>query len=768
MHSRFSRLELTSIATAIGLLAAGSGCTNGGGTTDAPATGPLTATQVRDFTNGGFDNGGVLGNGSLNGWTVTPLSNGNYSASTRTGTQIGILNFPPQTYADLGLISTNTNTSAPTNLTSVTNGTGVPSGLTAADTLRYPYSGNSSAGVNLAGDEHSANVLSQTMTVVDTDMDPADGKVHLRFAVAPVLQNGGHAGSIQPYFFLELNNVTTGKQLFHSFNFSNQPGVVWQAGKSDTTALYTAWQALDVAPGNGAIRLGDSVQARIVAAGCGNTAHYGEIYVDQFGTTFPNPDVNVAAPAYMTAPGTLTYTVTAKNSGNGPATNVVVDFTTPVESDSSATATTPQTAATTFSSISATGATCTTPAVGSSGQITCNVGTLSPGASYSFNVTVNVPAPTGAMVAPVYVNEGTYDIKTAQNATALSGGVVQTQVQSSKPVDLQATLSDGVAALDWGSSTTYTFTVTNNGPNAVTGAAITDLAPSSNFAVTSWTCSGASGGFCGAANGGTGAITTTATLPVGASVTYLVHANVTGTGASQNIAYQMTATPPAGYVQSVNFDNVGSDIDVASGSLYNLTLSKTGNGDGAVVSSPAVISCAASGARRRVPRSSRAARPSPSTPSLRRARPSPAGPAEPARARPALAASPSARRSNVTAEFDAPTLATRISATSNNPSSLTYGSPRRHRQLRRDGHRARWPERRPRLHHHAPLDGRLREQHHADDHRQPAVQRRRLHRADQPAPPAASPPSTSAWSPARTHGAAARFTRTCSPRSARR
>lgn len=36
------------------------------------------------------------------------------------------------------------------------------------------------------------------------DIDPADGNMHIRFAIAPVLSDGGHPGPRQPFFFVEV------------------------------------------------------------------------------------------------------------------------------------------------------------------------------------------------------------------------------------------------------------------------------------------------------------------------------------------------------------------------------------------------------------------------------------------------------------------------------------------------------------------------------------------------------------------------------------
>ena len=155
-----------------------------------------------------------------------------------------------------------------------------------------------------------------------------------------MLSNPTHNPNQQPYFFVDITNTTRGVDLFNTFNFSGQPGVQWKTSAAGTAAnpiQYTDWQALDIAPGPAGIQVGDTITATVVGTGCSFNAHFGEIYVDEFGTTFPAPTVNVQAPAFTVANANLTYTVTAKNNSAGTTTNTTVDFTTPVLTDSNPT-----------------------------------------------------------------------------------------------------------------------------------------------------------------------------------------------------------------------------------------------------------------------------------------------------------------------------------------------------------------------------------------------------------------------------------------------
>jgi uncharacterized repeat protein (TIGR01451 family) len=124
--------------------------------------------------------------------------------------------------------------------------------------------------------------------------------------------------------------------------------------------------------------------------------------------------------------------------------------------------------------------------------------------------------------------------------------------------DLQITKTDNLTTVTPGQVVTYTITVTNAGPNVVTGAAFTDNVPSSLSGVTY--TSVVSGGATATPGSGTGNdISASLDLPVGGTVVY----TVTGTldpnataGALTNIA---TVFPPAGIVDPNTGNNTAVD-----------------------------------------------------------------------------------------------------------------------------------------------------------------------------------------------------------------
>lgn len=131
-------------------------------------------------------------------------------------------------------------------------------------------------------------------------------------------------------------------------------------------------------------------------------------------------------------------------------------------------------------------------------------------------------------------------------------------VQAPCPIDLAVTKTDNNATYTPGADVTYAVVVANNGPAPVTGAPITDPLPA-GITTASWTCTAAGGGACGAASG-SGALATTADLPSGATVTYLVTLTVpsTATGPLSNTA---TVIVPAGFSDTNPANNSAQDVD---------------------------------------------------------------------------------------------------------------------------------------------------------------------------------------------------------------
>ncbi len=143
--------------------------------------------------------------------------------------------------------------------------------------------------------------------------------------------------------------------------------------------------------------------------------------------------------------------------------------------------------------------------------------------------------------------------------------------------DLSVTKTDGVVTATPGGSVTYTITASNAGPIAVTGATVADT-----FAAPltcTWTCVGAGGGTCTAA--GSGNISDTVNLPVGASTTYTASCAV-GASATGSLANTATVAPPAGITDPDPSNNSATDTDTLTPSA-DLAITKT---DGVTTATP--------------------------------------------------------------------------------------------------------------------------------------------------------------------------------------
>jgi uncharacterized repeat protein (TIGR01451 family) len=212
------------------------------------------------------------------------------------------------------------------------------------------------------------------------------------------------------------------------------------------------------------------------------------------GTAAPNP---VATGAQIT----YTETVT-NNSTNSPAIGATLTQTTPAN--------------TTFVSATPPGTwTCgTTPAAGGTGAIVCTANAAMAAATsvnFTIIVAVNSGAPGGATITntPVTVSETGTNPGTPNNIS------ISTTVQGA---DLSMTQVASAPAVAPGTTITYTESVTNNGPNAATGAVLYQQTPpnttfSSITPPTGWTC-----GTTPAA-GGTGEVLCSATGTLNANTT---------------------------------------------------------------------------------------------------------------------------------------------------------------------------------------------------------------------------------------------------------
>lgn len=532
------------------------------------------------FTNGGFESG------DFTGWTLKSYKR----AGTTSGyPSSGINPIPPTQFSHLKLTqqgaAVNGAGLTSSGLSAVLTGNNTPAPNAAS--LTYPRWGQYVAKINNSipsGTSRDASSIEQTATMTAADVDPNDGKVHVRFGMAPVLYNpSGHAAHEQPFFYVEVNNLTKGTRLFTTFNYANQPGAPWQGTVGDY--LYTDWTGFDIAPGNGQLDIGDEVQIFVVASNCskGAASHEARVYLDAVGAFMPGLTVTATGPT-TTHPGeqiTYTYTYTYTNNTGVLATDTKVRVALPVTEDNLVTSYVNGTAP----------ASCTGPHPGTAPRqayLECDVGTLNSGQSGNFQVTYTVPAGAATTGPNNVVNNGDYNIS-ASSVSAYQGPMVKTDVvgNATPLVDLGVTVDNGgLVSYGPGAPANLTVTVTNHSATDAPNASVTQTL--SGLTGATWTCAPAPGSTatCGATSG-TGPVTDSPNLPANQSLIYTITGTTGGSGA---VNTTVTVAPPSGISDSNALNNTDG-LNVPVGAQVNVTANASGAGMGHILSVPAPLAC---------------------------------------------------------------------------------------------------------------------------------------------------------------------------------
>jgi outer membrane protein OmpA-like peptidoglycan-associated protein len=146
------------------------------------------------------------------------------------------------------------------------------------------------------------------------------------------------------------------------------------------------------------------------------------------------------------------------------------------------------------------------------------------------------------------------------------------------PVDLEATVTDGLAGTDRAGTLSWTATVTNHGPNPVDDAEVEASALTSGLTDVEWTCTGS----CPAASG-TGMPDTTVDLADGASATFQITA---GAGsATDDATLRISATPTGATGEYKPTNNTATDTtDLSPVADVNPAFALTPGGTAAVAS----------------------------------------------------------------------------------------------------------------------------------------------------------------------------------------
>jgi uncharacterized repeat protein (TIGR01451 family) len=274
---------------------------------------------------------------------------------------------------------------------------------------------------------------------------------------------------------------------------------------------------------------------------------------------------NTASPVPVIAGNNISYAQVVTNAGPSAAASATFTESTPPNTTFFSLATIPS------------GWTCSTPAVGAAGSISCTNPSFALGAA-SFPVVVAVAAgtPAGTPVNDtVTVGSSTADPNSANNsATATDVVALGTQA------DLIVTNTASPNPVAAGSNITYTQTVTNNGPAVATaGMTFTQTTPPNTTLVLmtppgGWTCA------TSPAPGGAVTITCTdgGTLGIGgantANFSLVLQVNsVTPSGT--NITDTATATA-SNIVPSITTNTASATVVVGTSNTVDMSIAKTG------------------------------------------------------------------------------------------------------------------------------------------------------------------------------------------------
>jgi len=147
-------------------------------------------------------------------------------------------------------------------------------------------------------------------------------------------------------------------------------------------------------------------------------------------------------------------------------------------------------------------------------------------------------------------------------------------ISAAVPADLAVTKTDGVTSVLPGNPITYTVVFSNNGPNDVENAAISDLVPAGITGV-SWTSTASSGSSCGQYSGSGNNITTTVSLLNGGNATFTIDGTVSQT-ISGNITNTATISPPVNISDSNPSNNSATDTDTVPPAVTTLGATAVG------------------------------------------------------------------------------------------------------------------------------------------------------------------------------------------------
>ncbi len=200
------------------------------------------------------------------------------------------------------------------------------------------------------------------------------------------------------------------------------------------------------------------------------------------------------------------YNLTVTNNGPSDAQNVALTDATP-----------PNTTFVSAAQNSGSAFTCSTPPVGGTGNVSCNLATLAAGTSASFTIVVHVKSGTagGSTISnTANVSSSTSDPNTANNSSTVTVNVITR-------ADLGMTKSQASQVVIADTNQIYTLTLVNNGPSDAQNVTLSDSTPANTTFVSLTQNTGPAFTCTTPPVGGTGNVSCAiATLTAGASASF--------------------------------------------------------------------------------------------------------------------------------------------------------------------------------------------------------------------------------------------------------
>ncbi len=414
-----------------------------------------------------------------------------------------------------------------------------------------------------------ASMLSNTATVTASTSDPVAGNNTATSATTVT------AAADLVTVKTDLNDpVAPGSNLSYTIAVTNNgPSVATTVGWSDSLPAATTFVSLAAAPGwsctTPAVGSGGMVSCSLATLGAAATANF-TLVVNLLPATPPATTITNTATATAAtsdpSPGNESSTATTTvGTGSASLSLVKTDLQDPVQpgsnltyqivatnggpsAASNATVTDALPAATTFVSLSApAGWSCTTPAVGANGMVSCSLASFAPGTA-TFTLTVQVLAATAP--GNQITNDATVASATPDPNPGDETGQAVTTVVSPATLSASKTFTGQPAP---GEEITYEVVITNLGPAAQAdnpGDEMVDVLPAELELIDASATAGTA-----LATVGTNTVTWNGALAANASVTVTIHARVVDTVAVGTLVVNQA---------SVAFDADGNGTNEAS------------------------------------------------------------------------------------------------------------------------------------------------------------------------------------------------------------